>query len=137
MNVPGNAGLKDQVQLLRWVQENIKQFSGDPNSVTIFGQSAGAASVNLLMLSPLAKGLFHRAISNSGTALQPFVFTPRRYRELARLLKYNGDINNQKQIFEFFMKFDAATLLKAQKRLRTTFVSLMCVSIFFQSVLRT
>ncbi|XP_044728417.1 juvenile hormone esterase-like isoform X2 [Chrysoperla carnea] len=122
VNVPGNAGLKDQVQLLRWVQENIKQFSGDPNKVTIFGQSAGAASVNLLMLSPLAKGLFHRAISNSGTALQPFVFTPRRYRELARLLKYNGDISNQKQIFEFFMKFDAATLLKAQKRLRTTFL---------------
>ncbi|XP_074042063.1 juvenile hormone esterase isoform X1 [Leptinotarsa decemlineata] len=68
LGVPGNAGLKDMVMALKWVQRNIKQFSGDPNNVTIFGESAGGAAVHLLMLSPMAKGLFHKAISQSGCA---------------------------------------------------------------------
>jgi Carboxylesterase type B len=54
--VPGNAGLKDQVLALRWVQQNIAQFGGDPNNVTIFGQSAGGASAHFHMLSPMSKG---------------------------------------------------------------------------------
>jgi carboxylesterase type B len=54
--VPGNNGLKDQVMALRWVQQNIKQFGGDPENVTIFGASAGAASVQYHMLSPMSAG---------------------------------------------------------------------------------
>ncbi|XP_056596266.1 uncharacterized protein ces2b [Triplophysa dalaica] len=65
----GNYGLLDQVAALQWVQENIHSFGGDHGSVTIFGESAGGISVNLLMLSPLASGLFHRAIAESGTAV--------------------------------------------------------------------
>ncbi|XP_018325031.1 venom carboxylesterase-6-like isoform X2 [Agrilus planipennis] len=69
---PGNWALKDQTAVLNWVQDNICYFGGDRDRVTIFGQSAGAASVHLHMLSPLSKGLFHRAISQSGTALSAF-----------------------------------------------------------------
>jgi carboxylesterase type B len=53
---PGNNGMKDQVAALRWVRDNIAKFGGNPNSVTIFGQSAGGASTRLHMLSPASKG---------------------------------------------------------------------------------
>lgn len=66
--ISGNAGMKDQVMALRWIQTHISNFGGDPNRVTIWGHSAGAMSVNLHLVSPMSAGLFHRAIIMSGTA---------------------------------------------------------------------
>ncbi|GBP80677.1 Esterase FE4 [Eumeta japonica] len=66
---PGNMGLRDQVQALKWIKKNVAKFNGDPDNVTIFGISAGAASVEYLMLSPMARGLFHKAIAQSGSTL--------------------------------------------------------------------
>lgn len=63
----GNQGLLDQVFALQWVHDEIEHFGGDPNNVTIFGQSAGAGDVCLHMASPLSRGLFHRAVSQSGS----------------------------------------------------------------------
>lgn len=65
-NVSGNYGLLDQIFALRWVQKNIQNFGGDPANVTIFGESGGGKSVCALLASPLAQGLFHRAIIQSG-----------------------------------------------------------------------
>ncbi|XP_055854089.1 juvenile hormone esterase-like [Episyrphus balteatus] len=64
---PGNAGFKDQVIALRWVRDHIRNFGGDPNSVTLLGYSAGSMSIGLHMVSPMSKGLFHKGIAMSGS----------------------------------------------------------------------
>ncbi len=70
-HVSGNYGLLDMIAGLQWIKKNIAAFGGDPNKVTIFGESAGGIAVSMLCASPLAKGLFHGAISQSGGSFGP------------------------------------------------------------------
>nr|XP_020474185.1 liver carboxylesterase 2-like [Monopterus albus] len=74
-HMSGNFGMLDQVEALRWIQQHIHNFGGDPDLVTIFGESAGGVSVSLLLLSPLSDGLFHHAIAESGTAAMDILFS--------------------------------------------------------------
>ncbi|KFP85618.1 Fatty acyl-CoA hydrolase precursor, medium chain, partial [Apaloderma vittatum] len=85
----GNWGYLDQVAALQWIQENIIHFGGDPGSVTIAGESAGGISVSALVLSPLAKGLFHKAISESGTAIRA-LFTDHPEEEAQKIAAASG-----------------------------------------------
>ncbi|MGR4862763.1 carboxylesterase/lipase family protein [Caulobacter sp. LARHSG274] len=86
-NASGNYALMDQIAALRWVRDNIAAFGGDPDNVTIFGHSAGAQDVGLLMVSPMAEGLFGKAIEQSGTA--GFGLPP---RDLAQNEKLGDDL---------------------------------------------
>ncbi|KAG6440813.1 hypothetical protein O3G_MSEX001527 [Manduca sexta] len=102
-DIPGNAGMKDQVAALRWVKKNISSFGGDPENITIFGESAGAASVSFHLISPMTKGLFKRAIIQSGAATNwwSHPVEPReRALILARQLGCQSD--GDKALYEFF-----------------------------------
>lgn len=74
--IGGNQGMWDQVLALKWIQENIRHFGGDPQKVTIMGESAGSQSVSLHLLSPVSRDLFQKAIMMSGSALMKVVMTP-------------------------------------------------------------
>lgn len=98
--IPGNNGLKDQVMALRWVQENIDNFGGDPGQVTLFGESAGGASAGYHLLSPLSKGLFHKAILQSGTPLCCWAVSPpglvrKRTEAVATIAGCNSDTSEE------------------------------------------
>ncbi|CAH0713061.1 unnamed protein product, partial [Brenthis ino] len=87
---PGNAGMKDQVAALKWIKRNIKEFGGDPSSVTLFGISAGATSISFHMLSSMSKGLFHRTIIQSGSSLSPWALQFRPVFMASLLTKVMG-----------------------------------------------
>ena len=91
---PTNLGLRDMIAALRWVRENIADFGGDPANVTVFGESAGAMAVANLMTSPLATGLFRRAIvqSGHGSMVRPLPVAQRLVRKVAKRLKVRPDV---------------------------------------------
>jgi para-nitrobenzyl esterase len=113
--VSGNYGILDQIAALEWVKRNVAAFGGDPGKVTIAGQSAGAFSVNALMVSPLAKGLFHRAIAQSGGMLSGNLVRNQPLADAEKLGEKIAAQVNAKSIKELRMK-PAEELLKAGGR---------------------
>ncbi|KAM3956436.1 uncharacterized protein ACR2FA_009599 [Aphomia sociella] len=112
--VPGNAGMKDQVAALRWVKSNIANFGGDSENVTIFGESAGGASVTYHLISPMSKGLFKRAITQSGTTMCPWARSSEHLERatiLAKKLGYKSE--NTKDLQEFFSSLPVESLVQA------------------------
>ncbi|CAH2084443.1 unnamed protein product [Euphydryas editha] len=111
-DIPGNAGMKDQVAALRWIKKNIKKFGGDPDNITLFGESAGAASVSFHLVSPMSKGLFNKAITQSGTITS---WWPKTFRARDRALLLARDLGcnstDDKEIYEFFKRQPAANLV--------------------------
>jgi para-nitrobenzyl esterase len=91
---PTNLGLRDQMFALQWVQENVAAFGGNPANVTVFGESAGAMSIANLVASPLARGLFRRAIlqSGHGSMVRPIPVAQRLTRKLAAILDITPDV---------------------------------------------
>ncbi|XP_056216589.1 fatty acyl-CoA hydrolase precursor, medium chain-like [Falco biarmicus] len=144
----GNWGYLDQVRALQWVQENIIYFGGDPGSVTIAGESAGGISISALVLSPLGKGLFHKAISESGTAIRA-LFTDHPENEAQRIAFASGcgksssaevveclREKTEEEIVQITLKLDLATLPICYTSLekceqRSLFISTTIDGVFF------
>uniref|UniRef100_A0A182PSD7 Carboxylic ester hydrolase n=1 Tax=Anopheles epiroticus TaxID=199890 RepID=A0A182PSD7_9DIPT len=96
--IEGNAGLKDQLLVLQWVQQNITQFGGDPSNVTLFGESAGAKAAYLHYLSPVSRKYFHRVICQSGVACSDFalqVVPSGKARKLAMCVGFEGSSDHE------------------------------------------
>ncbi|XP_060536974.1 uncharacterized protein LOC132708568 [Cylas formicarius] len=115
LEVPGNAGLKDQVLALKWIQENIAAFNGDPKNVTIFGISAGGAAVQFQLLSPLSRGLFHRAITQSGSVLSPWAWGSKNAILAAE--KLGESVKTEKEALEILRRVPVEELFEAQSKL--------------------
>ncbi|KAL1506253.1 hypothetical protein ABEB36_005649 [Hypothenemus hampei] len=118
--IPGNAGLKDQTLALQWVQKNIEVFGGDPKKVTIFGESAGGASVGYHIVSPLSNGLFSGGIVASGTSLCPWAYQ-RNQTEItfktASFIDSQFDTNrDSKALFTFLQTANAKDIDTASKK---------------------
>lgn len=108
-----NAGLMDLVVALQWVKQNIDQFGGDPNNVTIFGQSGGGGKVTSLMNAPSAKGLFHKAIVQSGSYITSFTESALMKQVSAALLT---ELNLQPNQVDSLQKIPYERLNAASKR---------------------
>ncbi|EDW96358.2 alpha-Esterase 4a [Drosophila yakuba] len=109
LDIPGNAALKDIIMALRWIKANATNFNGDPDNITIFGHSSGSVLVHMLLASPQAEGLFHKAILMAGFFMELNPLPHLEFR-LAKRLGYEGN-NVDSQVLEFLLKADPQLLV--------------------------
>ncbi|XP_009952219.1 PREDICTED: fatty acyl-CoA hydrolase precursor, medium chain-like, partial [Leptosomus discolor] len=127
----GNWGYLDQVAALQWIQENIIHFGGDPGSVTIAGESAGGISVSAHVLSPMAKGLFHKAISESGTAVR-LLFTDKPEEEAHVIATASGcEKSSSAAIVECLREKTEDEIVQIALKLPSMFFSASVDGVFF------
>uniref|UniRef100_A0A8C3BA76 Carboxylic ester hydrolase n=1 Tax=Cairina moschata TaxID=8855 RepID=A0A8C3BA76_CAIMO len=127
----GNWGYLDQVAALQWIQENIIHFRGDPGSVTVVGESAGGVSVSALVLSPLAKGLFHKAISESGTAVR-ILFTDEPEEQAQRIAAAAGcEKSSSAALVECLREKTEAEIEQITLKMPPMFISASLDGVFF------
>lgn len=109
---PGNAGLFDQLMALQWIRDNVAAFGGDPDRITLFGESAGAVSVSLHLISPLSRNLFRQAIVQSGTAISNWAVLSRhelirRGLLLAQAVGCPHDVNDLEAVVDCLKDTDS------------------------------
>ncbi|XP_026696480.2 carboxylesterase 1C-like [Ciona intestinalis] len=115
-NWKGNMGFFDQLKAMEWVKHNIKVFGGNPDNVTLFGQSAGALSVGYHVMSPLSRGYFHRAISHSGTATMPISMIKTGYAKFRNFMleSLNITTTDPDEMVAALKKVSATEIMEAQ-----------------------
>jgi carboxylesterase type B len=116
--IPGNFGMKDQVEAMKWVQRNIKAFYGDPKKVTIVGFSCGAASVHLHYMSPMTDGLFNNGISHSGVAINPNVIQEKAVEKAHALAVFMNCPQDHTKLLKCLRKKSAEELTMYVKNLQ-------------------
>lgn len=118
--VPGNAGLKDIIQAIRWVKENIHNFGGNSGNLTIFGESCGGIAVSILTASPLSKDLISKAVIQSGTALNSWAFQKTPLENARQLAKHVGcESEDVDDILAYLTATSAKDLVQAYDNMST------------------
>ncbi|CAH0749938.1 unnamed protein product [Diatraea saccharalis] len=133
--VPGNAGLKDQVAALSWIQNNIEQFGGDASNITLGGESAGSSSVTYHLLSPTSKGLFHKAIAQSGVCLNDWskgLNSTERAFKVGKIL--GKQTNNPYELLDFLQSVPATKLVGLTNKVKSSDETHRCLPIHFVPV---
>ncbi|XP_055537566.1 esterase B1-like [Wyeomyia smithii] len=134
--IAGNAGLKDQLLVLKWIKENIAQFGGDSGNVTLFGESAGSISAYLHYLSPNSRKYFHRVICQSGIPSSETFFQSsgsEKARKLAEIAGYTGD--SDAEALQTLLRAPASVLVKNQHKVLTSEEKRMGVKFAFMPVI--